>query len=115
MREIKFRAWLYIDGSMQYEGLFGAEKFGGRDCEIMQYTGLKDKHGKEIYEGDIVQEARCKHVSTVVFLDGMYQLQHEHRGQDGNVLGVYQQPLGFLVDPVEVLGNIYEDSGLLKQ
>ena len=135
-REIKFRGtcrstgeWVYglpkestITAGSYYISQFLRQKnkIGKIDVFIAaeslgQFTGLFDKNGKEIYEGDIVQEARCKHVSTVVFLDGMYQLQHEHRGQDGNVLGVYQQPLGFLVDPVEVLGNIYEDSGLLKQ
>jgi len=68
MREIKFRAW---DGEVMHhfglqdisaEGavtgsehgcfdLFNGERIG----EIMQYTGLKDKNGKEIYEGDILE------------------------------------------------------------
>ena len=66
MREIKFRAW--DTKIMSYDGFsieavgraywFGdfMEEMGelGDSCTLMQYTGLKDKNGKEIYEGDIV-------------------------------------------------------------
>ena len=56
MREIKFRAWLNMQEEMLYANVFGAgEKFAGRDCVIMQFTGLLDKNSKEIYEGDIVE------------------------------------------------------------
>ena len=62
MREIKFRAWdnkqnkmrndgfsIYYDGSIQF-----ADSIESKDFILMQYTGLKDKNGKEIYEGDIL-------------------------------------------------------------
>lgn len=55
MREIKFRAWDKADG---FNNDFGSMSYGVRhDCdatEIMQYTGLKDKNGVEIYEGDLL-------------------------------------------------------------
>ena len=62
MREIKFRAWLEPEKKMN-NGLFGLRSDGEVSFQsnnpefnviLMQYTGLKDKNGKEIYEGDIV-------------------------------------------------------------
>lgn len=68
MREIKFRAWDTTEKKMHHElslmfvndlnGVFeGLNECG---CIVMQYTGLKDRNGKEIYEGDIVRHGLFK-------------------------------------------------------
>ncbi len=61
MRDVKFRAWdkgigkmLYNIQKLHYAFTF----FDDADIPLMQYTGLADKNGKEIYEGDIVQGNR---------------------------------------------------------
>lgn len=61
MREIKFRCWHdnkmqrvnYIDFAHEKIDLFASDTIKFKEGVLMQYTGLKDKNGKEIYEGDI--------------------------------------------------------------
>ena len=80
---------------------------------LMQYTGLKDKNGKEIYEGDIV---RCgEYVGEVQWEDsasafiGLWQPQtHKRKGGADNLGSTFPSPLK------EVIGNIYENPEQLK-
>lgn len=111
MREIKFRAWNAEHQHMSFSHQvlsrwFEAIESGG--YELMQYTGLKDKNGKEIYEGDIleyvedyIQEDLIKYSKGIVnYLDGGFQIDNR----------------GLVAEwgPVKVIGNIYENKELLK-
>ena len=93
------------DGS-EYETTFQVlDKF-----VLMQYTGLKDKKGKEIYEGDILKLESWVGTQQVAFIEGAFCLADK----DGNYVGDihYIHHAGIMQS--EIIGNIYENPELIK-
>ena len=107
MREIKFRAW-----SKKYKWLMpmsdwlsDGKSFLDEDLIVMQYTGLKDKNGKEIYEGDILRYAENGEIAW------------DNQGYFGVTnFGIGNcHPLHLTSqEDREIIGNIYDNPELLK-
>ncbi len=128
MREIKFRAWDKDEKRMTpafslknicFKGVwdyFPCLKNFNPHC-VMQYTGLKDKKGKEIYEGDII---KCgKLVTSVKWVNGgFWSVDKSNYGGNlhGNnmVVGYLDWAKGCGYEP-EVIGNIYENPELTRK
>lgn len=127
MREIKFRAWLKEDKRMvnvetmdftdktirclkknEFINAYLLRRVSFDDVELMQYTGLTDKNGTGIYEGDIV-------VLNNIENDNMCIVRYEHSSYrlEGWSL---REDLSNVEDRfLEVVGNIYESKNLLEE
>lgn len=116
-REIKFRAWDGKEMDNFGEYLYWFEEQGIRDIDhmgwkIMQYTGLKDKTGKEIYEGDIILAKHLgENVTYKVYINPVTQQQGiESTDEHGDLQGLYDYHFD-----CQVIGNIYENPELLTK
>ena len=125
MREIKFRAWdgkkyLYLsnaDFEIAYCGVQVYAEFGGSrrvECVLEQFTGLCDKNGKEIYEGDIIQDSTFKdRGSYIMAVEWEKEAASFVLTRNGWAFRHYfyesSNP-----DDCEVIGNIHENPELLK-
>ena len=124
----KFRAWLkeekrmtdvhemtFMDGEVylisDVTGFYAYEEF-----KLMQSTGLKDKNGKEIYEGDIVKyKAGCNTFTEEVTYDKNFA-GFGVRDANANIIFTFGE-LAEDIDlhSLEVVGNIWEDPELLGE
>ena len=107
-REIKFRAWEALDGVMYHfsfeDLLTKSVPLHPSSCDwfLMQYTGLKDKNGVEIYEGDIVKTQNGNYPVGWLIRQARFAAQY---GQ------VYVKPECW--NRHEVIGNIHQNPELL--
>ena len=114
MREIKFRAWDKIEKRMRqvnmmgvsgksYDALYFLEgnHLNIENAELLQFTGLKDKNGKEIYEGDIIKGRN---------LEGFYKIKEVK--WDVNQWYPFAGHRGY--EDFEIIGDIYENKELIK-
>jgi uncharacterized phage protein (TIGR01671 family) len=126
-RIIKFRAWDKTLKAM-YEYNAAIEDLHD-DCVLMQFTGLHDKNGKEIWEGDILASKKWNVVkkadapSVVFWMDTHAEFQH--KWNEGNPFHPEldfwnNEPLWkvacglFPTDKCEVIGNIYENPEFIQ-
>jgi uncharacterized phage protein (TIGR01671 family) len=117
-REIKFRVWNKRENQMIDDVFFKPES---NEFILMQYTGLKDKNGKEIYEGDIVKGGWTNYpdnsrLHIVTF--GEHQTSDDYYSSTayGWFLDKNNNDGESLVSgsTLEVIGNIYQNPELIK-
>jgi uncharacterized phage protein (TIGR01671 family) len=133
MRTIKFRAWDKVNNRIWNDiedlGFFRrevnadksfcgatitkdsghAQFYSNEQLELMQFTGLLDKNGKEIYEGDLIK-AEEPDFETGVFI---YKVDFHDASFWGQDKDFNHYPLRQFTD-IEVIGNIYENPELLN-
>lgn len=125
MREIKFRAWDTQRKEMKkpspnmliesYSGIpfwqFGYDPVEPMNWIVMQFTGLKDKNGKEIYEGDITRGTFRTEFGSI---EAETIAAVEWKDEKACFVCVINGDWFFLGKHLEVIGNVWENPELLK-
>ena len=118
MREIKFRAWAVASHCMFYPNW---ETHDGILSEIpntilMQYTGLKDKNGTEIYEKDVLNVCNGS-INLIPWMDKLYEVKYQLNKGWNICMFCWDKTGKSVMDSThwcEVVGNIYKNPELLK-
>ena len=123
MRTIRFRGksitkfgkvinigdWIYGGISMDYDRVWIDTEYYGQiivDKETVgQFTGLYDKNGKEIYEGDIAKYGNT--IGKIMFLEGCFVLSDFEEQEEWT--------LAYISDEIEVVGNIYDNKKFIRR
>ena len=106
MRQIKFRAWDKVNKKwLETELILKDEQ-----VDFVEFTGLLDKNGEEIYEGDIVRFGFANNLTTheVVFDKNFMCRDMIHNRRE---VGMRE----FWSDRLEIIGNIYENPELIAK
>lgn len=138
MRKIKFRAWdkkrkkifevmnldlrfptprgVFIGVTDMRRGIFSGpriEYVDINDVEMMQFTGLKDKNDKEIYEGDILELYNHHQVEVIEYEGSAFGVfEHTNSSRES---GRFTNLDEWADNAMEVIGNIYEHPELIKR
>lgn len=108
MREIKFRVWDKEDKTFYYQNeqklgsFFDHTVYPIGDNIVQQFTGLKDKEGKDVYEGDIIEDFFGDR-RKVEFVNGGFWCSYPN--------GEHYLPME---DKMEVIGNVCENPELIS-
>lgn len=128
MREILFRGKSF-SGVINHSWLFGSldttekecpsiiyiDRFGNR-CRVFldpktvgQYTGLTDKNGKKIFEGDILKNIESNEIVAICYGGCSFCYSH-----NGTIYGIDDSETGLEMNEWEVIGNIHDNPELLE-
>ena len=136
MREFKFRVWSEEDNKMFYNediwfinphdklvriendeyNFIGGYAKEDEDLVLMQYTGIKDMYGKEIYEGDILEDKYGNVISKIAYNKGVFSVIEKHNRITDPIdyFATRKCVNGAYIKNMIVIGNIYENKDLLE-
>lgn len=136
MRDLKFRAWdkenkIFQPVCVDTNGnacIFGYAGLEIKFDNIQQYTGLKDKNGKEIYEGDIIRRTyKASHYLNIIeeydyieTIEVKWDDDNLSYNIPNNVFSFFSSPATHSLNPnglpmFEIIGNIFENPELINK